>query len=179
MPSGGFLFTSAPGLNLSQGRNAKVSISLPVRARCSMARGRFLVAFWACLMVGCNDRGLPNMVPIRGKVLYNGRPVEHGIVKYVPVSEGNGRVALGTIQPDGTFIMTTLKKGDGVQKGEYRIAVIAPQPFSDRGGQAGQETKGVDEVVLPVKFGMEQQSGLTDKVGADHSGYKELILTDP
>src|SRR5262245_33401437 len=79
-------------------------------------------------MVGCGRSG-PEMVPIRGEVLYKGAPllnVTQGIVRYSPKQSGTpAREATGRIQPDGTFELTTFKKADGVVVGDYTITVSA------------------------------------------------------
>ena len=126
---------------------------------------------------GCSQGGLPNMIPIEGKVIYNGEPLKFGYVAYVPVDKVNGRTAKGVIQPDGTFRMTTLKMNDGVQIGDYTIAVVA-QPLSGTGLNPDGTRLAPGALVTPVKYAHDLQSGLTDNVDADHSGYKELILTD-
>ncbi len=128
--------------------------------------------------IGCDPGGLPNMVPIEGKVIYNGQPLKFGYVAYVPVDKANGRTAHGVIHPDGTFSMTTLKMGDGVGIGEYRISVVAQQPPTGEGPDPDGSRPAPGALVTPEKYAYDLRSGLTDKVDANHPGYKELVLTD-
>jgi hypothetical protein len=72
-----------------------------------------------CCFVGC-DNG-PVLVPVSGKVTIEGKPVKAGFVRIVP---GNGRPALGKIEPDGSFKMMTDKK-EGVLAGEHPVEIIA------------------------------------------------------
>ena len=64
------------------------------------------------------------MVPIRGEVLLDGKPLSDGTVLYLPKAQG-GRQARGAISKDGSFRLTTLREDDGAQVGEYNIVVIA------------------------------------------------------
>jgi hypothetical protein len=63
------------------------------------------------------------LIPVKGKVTYNGRPVTKGWVRFEP--DGYGRPARGQLQPDGSFVLTTTKDGDGVVAGAHRVAVVA------------------------------------------------------
>ena len=106
-------------------------------------------------LVGCDSGGLPDMVPIRGEVYYDGEPMKQGTVIYSP--RGEGRQALGGIQPDGTFVLTTLKKGDGVKKGEYDMAVYAMKPHPG-------EPKSRGEVELKLAGRVEEEVYLGGKL---------------
>jgi hypothetical protein len=61
------------------------------------------------------------LIPVKGKVTYKGQPVTKGIVRFEP--DGYGRMASGPLQSDGTFVLTTLKEGDGVVAGEHRVTI--------------------------------------------------------
>ena len=94
--------------------------------------GNRIVVVVFCLLcsgaVGCGSNG-PKMVPIHGQITYKGTPlvnVTQGIVRYTPKQSGTpARDATGRIQPDGSFVLTTLTKADGVVFGEYDISVSA------------------------------------------------------
>src|SRR6476469_2683029 len=60
------------------------------------------------VLAGCN-RG-PKMTSVTGKVIYNGHPLEFGVVMFQPPS---GQPAQGQIQPDGTFTLSTYRLNDG------------------------------------------------------------------
>src|SRR5438045_7936151 len=78
-------------------------------------------ALQLCMLVvlaGCN-RG-PKMVPVTGKVIYNGRPLEFGVVMFQPPS---GQPAQGKIQPDGTFNLSTYRLNDGVVLGKHKVRI--------------------------------------------------------
>jgi hypothetical protein len=120
------------------------------------------------------------MVPIRGEVFYNGKPLTEGTVLYLPTKAG-GRQARGDIQPDGTFRLTTLRDGDGAQKGEYGVVVIALKPHPGEPSREEIEQAGgmiQRGSLIPEKYNLPETSGLTDVVDENHSGSKRLELTD-
>lgn len=136
----------------------------------------------ASLIVGgCGESG-PEMIPIRGEVLYNGAPLSDGMVVYLPAATGETQQASGRIQEDGTFALTTSKKGDGVRVGEYNIIV---QAYSRPGGRmlTREETESgarsaAPKLIIPEKYVDPSRSGLTDTVNSDHSGFKRIELKD-
>ena len=65
-------------------------------------------------------------VPVKGKVTYQGKPLSKGVVTFEPAH--HRRVATGDIGPDGTFELTTLKKGDGAAPGKHRVSVSGTGP---------------------------------------------------
>jgi hypothetical protein len=75
---------------------------------------------------GCGTAGsgvATSLVQAKGKVTYKGQPLVKGAVRFEP--DGYGRMASGEIQPDGTFVLTTLTKGDGVVAGHHRVSIEA------------------------------------------------------
>ena len=131
------------------------------------------------LSTGCHESGLPNMVPIRGTVTYDGQPLTEGNVLYLPKTSG-GRQARGDIQPDGSFRLTTLRKDDGAQMGEYDIVVIALNPHPGEPSREELEAAGglIERgYAIPEKYTKRETSGLSDSVSKDHSGKMEIMLT--
>ena len=144
--------------------------------------GRFFAVGMAAVglatVLGCSD-GLPNMKPIKGEVFYNGEPLAAGRVVYLPA--GEGRQASGPIKPDGTFVLTTQKAGDGAMFGDYSIVVYcrgqAGATFNSReAAEKAMRTK--NGSVIPERYMDPAASGLSDSVDASHSGFMKLELTD-
>jgi hypothetical protein len=131
---------------------------------------------------GCNSGG-PQMVPIRGIVMYKGAAltdVSQGIVRDLPKGSGSrAREATGRIQPDGSFIMTTFQKDDGVVAGEYDITVSAysGRLLSRQETESGVHTAG-PKLLVPDRYLKPGSSGLSDSVASGHSGFKKIELTD-
>ena len=72
----------------------------------------------------------PDLIPVKGKVTYKGQPVTKGVVRFEP--DGYGRPASGKLQSDGTFVLTTLKEGDGVVAGDHRVSITDSTRVSPR-----------------------------------------------
>ncbi len=136
------------------------------------------------LMTGCNSGGLPDMVPVRGEVIYNGEPLKEGNVVYLPAKADQGRQATGGIQPDGTFVMTTLRDSDGVMQGAYDLVVYAykPHPGEPKSREEHEALFASGEIVrgfiIPEKYTNPATSGLSDIVDDDHTGFKRIELSD-
>lgn len=80
-----------------------------------------LLALGLLVLAGCSD-GIPQRYPISGTVKFaDGSPVKTGTIEL----GGNGSrwTASGEIQRDGSFVLTTVKKGDGAVPGEYRAVI--------------------------------------------------------
>jgi hypothetical protein len=75
----------------------------------------------SCAGCGSGPVALAPMAPAKGKVIYKGKPLTVGTVRFEP--EGVGRMASGKLQPDGTFVLSTLKEGDGAAIGHHRVYV--------------------------------------------------------
>lgn len=71
-------------------------------------------------LAGCGD-GRPTRVPVAGKVLIDGQPLEHGFVQVIPAGD---RAAVGTLGPGGAFRLTTYEPNDGCVPGNHAVAVI-------------------------------------------------------
>ena len=80
-------------------------------------------------VIGCGE-GTPVPVhPTSGRLLINGQPAPDAIVGLHPVSgdfDETGSRPAGKVQADGTFVMATYGKEDGVPVGEYIVTVFWP-----------------------------------------------------
>jgi hypothetical protein len=69
---------------------------------------RFLAVGLLLLIAGCHrSEGLPR-VEIRGKVMYEGLPVKHGMIVFRPAAKSKGPAA-GAAIADGKFLLTSDK----------------------------------------------------------------------
>lgn len=132
-------------------------------------------------LVGCGSDGFPNMVPIRGEVYFDGKPLTNGFVVYLPKTVGVGRQATGPVKPDGSFVLTTQVRGDGAMHGEYDIVV-----YENRAPGAENETREGAEAAarqrrsyaFPPKYSSQFTSGLSDTVDENHAGFKRIELVE-
>jgi hypothetical protein len=80
----------------------------------------------ALLLPAVFGRGGPNLVPVKGRVVYaDGRPVSAASVVFTPdASQGNnGMLATGLLALDGTFTLRTYPHGDGAMVGAYKVTI--------------------------------------------------------
>lgn len=152
------------------GRTSALRASLAIAATCLFVSG----------FGGCKKSGL-EMIPIHGDISYNGAPllnVTQGIVRYSPKEGGTAaREATGRIQPDGTFVLTTFKGGDGVVAGEYNITVTAnSSPMLTRAQTESGVKHDAPKSMIPEKYRNASTSGLSDSVNSSHSGVKKIEL---
>ncbi|MCH2118552.1 MAG: hypothetical protein MK161_12715 [Pirellulales bacterium] len=124
---------------------------------------------------GCGDRA--NRVQVKGQVTFKGNPLQFGTVMFQPTS---GQPAVGDIQTDGTFRLSTSPQGDGLLPGGYQVRVICFE--SDRPGSkppVAQElpTRGVS--LIPLKYGEYRTSGIEIEVTPELPQPVVLKLTAP
>ncbi len=109
---------------------------------------------WGC--GGGTDRpALSETIPVKGTVTYKGQPLTGGTVEFEP--RNAGRNARGAIRPDGTFVLSTSKDGDGAVEDLHRVSVLAGPG---------------DKVALPGKYAQPQTSGLKADVTRDHAEFR-------
>lgn len=104
-------------------------------------RFQFLTACLILIAVGCSSGG-ENTYPVSGKVTFQGKPVTQGQVIFYP---GSGRSALGVINSDGIYSLTTSENSDGAIPGTYRVTIDATKTI---GGQP--EPKSLEEELSGV-----------------------------
>src|SRR5262245_20090346 len=74
------------------------------------------------LLVGCSSS--PKTAMVRGKVTYQGKAVPNGTILFKPAS---GPSATGELEKDGSYTLTTFRKGDGAVPGKYTVVIVAMQ----------------------------------------------------
>ncbi len=77
--------------------------------------------------------------PVSGVVKYHdGKPFTKGMVVFESKEGERPIMARGEVQPDGTFQLSTIKPGDGLPSGKYRVLfaprvdIVSPTPERDR-----------------------------------------------
>jgi hypothetical protein len=92
---------------------------------------RGVVLLVAISLTGCGAG--PEYVPVTGTVKYSDGSVPKGdapAITFQPVEAGpKKKGASGTIAEDGSFTMQTVKPGDGVQPGDYKVTVHVMQGY--------------------------------------------------
>ncbi|TWU27584.1 carboxypeptidase regulatory-like domain-containing protein [Bythopirellula polymerisocia] len=128
-----------------------------------------LICFSLATISGCGGASHElETAPVTGTVKMDGQPVTSGYVFILP---GKGRMAKGSIQEDGTFVMSTYDEGDGVQVGEHPV-IVTPIPA----GEGTPRPKG-RATEIPPKYMKASSSGLTINVQPGDSNQLNLELS--
>ena len=133
----------------------------------SLPLGLLLVAL---LLPGCGD-GRPRTIAVRGRVTHDGKPLEAGTITFQPAQTPEGiprRPAVGQIQPDGTYVVSTFEKGDGALPGEYRVAItsyVGEPPI-----EVLEESPPPRPSRIPLKYTSPATSGLKVTIPPDARG---------
>ncbi|MEN6407494.1 MAG: hypothetical protein ABFC77_13615 [Thermoguttaceae bacterium] len=116
--------------------------------------GATLAMVLCAMTAGCSRSNRSPLAPATGKVLFNGKPLQFGMVVFV---SDVGRPANGIIQSDGTFRLSTYGKDDGAVIGHHRVAVTCmEQPKgSDPNGEPSPGPS-----LIPLKYNDYKTSGL-------------------
>lgn len=119
----------------------------------------WLAFFTISLIIASAGCGGSQRYPVDGKVQFaDNRPATELVgasIEFDPVEGKEG--ARGEVQADGSFHMSTLKPGDGVAPGEYRVSIVPLPADLDRPSQR----------VLPRRYEDVNTSGLQVTVKAE------------
>ena len=128
-------------------RSSPAALPLPPAVAC-------LLAWLACLSIaGCGE-GLPETVPVRGRVSWRNEPLTEGTVVFHPhaIDEGRpGAPATGKLQADGSFVLTTFRNADGAVPGAYRVTVHSYE--SDLPRSTTTRTQAISVLRIPQHYG--------------------------
>jgi len=125
-------------------------------------------------IAGCGGEPANGVYPVRGQVLYRGRPVANAQITFHPVSATgkDGVRPVGRVDEQGQFTLTTFKRGDGAPPGEYRVTVIWYLATPTRPGS--DDTQPVN--YLPAKYADAETSQLTATVIAGNNDLQPFAL---
>ena len=123
------------------------------------------------LLSGCGggqpgaDR--PAVVPVKGLVLYDGKPVEGAMVVFQPEKHEHG--AAGLTDANGAFRLRTFSPDAGAVPGEFKVSIRKTQTRASGGGAEADdaehpEGQAVETWLLPKNYSNPATSGLTATV---------------
>ena len=128
-----------------------------------------------CLLLsGCGD-GRPATSPVRGKITFEGQAVTTGKIVFYP---DDGRSAMSTIGPDGTYELRTMDPGDGAIPGKHVVTITAtrttgpamPSSFEEELAGAGTQPPSDDTAsvqwLVPEEYSQRTTTPLKAEVKA-------------
>lgn len=103
------------------------------------------------------------VVPVTGKVLFQGQPAPGALVVYHPVQNGvfAPPPARATVRDDGTYTLTTYTANDGAAPGEYKVTVEWRKLVQEEGDVKPGPN------LLPDRFSQVKSTDLVVRVAED------------
>jgi hypothetical protein len=120
-----------------------------------LRRAAVVVVAALIVLAGCGDKK-PKTAVVQGKVTYNGKPVPNGTINFIPA---DGPAATGEIGPDGSYRLTTHKKGDGAVLGTHKVVIVAMQNV-----EVGEAFTPLPPPIVPIKYTSLSTTDLTAEV---------------
>jgi hypothetical protein len=80
------------------------------------------------VFAGCSD-GRPGRVPVAGRVLVDGKPLEAGNIRF---HSKDHRAATAKINADGSFKLSTYEFGDGCVTGAHPVSIDSSKVVNRR-----------------------------------------------
>ena len=127
------------------------------------------------LLAGCGGAGGLDTARVSGTVTLDGKPLTQGTVSFTPEK---GRGATGQIASDGSFTLTTYKKGDGAVVGRHQVAIVSIEhPAATR--EAAEKIIMEMEItwLIPRRYGNPFTSELTFEVKPGTKNVANFELT--
>lgn len=145
-----------------------------VSARCRMG----LVVFALVVIAGgCQKSNRLPVYPVKGQVLYNGKPLKGVSLAFHPVDPKNdiGYPAHAKTDDDGRFLLTSYVENDGAPAGEYKVA-FAFEPESIDEGADQQKPIAFQ---LPDKYLRKETTDITVTIQKGANDLEPFRLTGP
>ncbi|MCL2349042.1 MAG: carboxypeptidase-like regulatory domain-containing protein [Planctomycetaceae bacterium] len=148
-----------------------------------------LLLLAAVFGTGCNSSPqLKGLVPVKGTVTYQGKPLEGATVVFSPKENKQGRrAAVALTDKQGKFELMTLSQ-KGAFPGEYLASVVknadaAPKSNQERIEQIKQKKplqQRPQNIVseIPVKYNDEKKSGLFFDIGEKGLSNVKIVLEE-
>jgi hypothetical protein len=130
--------------------------------------GRRLSPFVLFLVIGvagCGGTAPTPMHPVRGKVLFDGKPPAGALVVLHPLGPaGAAPRPRAKVEEDGSFTVGTFDARDGAPAGEYAVTVQWWR--SSATGKGSWQDEAPPRNRLPVHYSLTSSSGLRARVAA-------------
>jgi hypothetical protein len=106
---------------------------------------------------------MPKLGKVRGKVSYQGKPLDGGRIVFTPVAGkggDTGQSATGVIERDGTYEMTTFSTGDGAILGQHVVTVVVQKGEMPKPDAYSQIKYELPKNLAPSKYASPDKSPL-------------------
>jgi hypothetical protein len=105
--------------------------------------GPLVLSTCLLLIAGCGEPNPLGRRAVHGKITFQGKPVDYGMIQFAPEDPQRG-IATGAMIGDGKYL---IKQSEGLPPGSYQVMISSP----DRGKQEKVEAAPGDERTLAVE----------------------------
>ncbi|MFM8890537.1 MAG: hypothetical protein ACKOTB_02745 [Planctomycetia bacterium] len=157
-----------PGL--SCGLPSRLACGLPAGLRAGFPTSLVAIGLVAAafLSAGCSKVEGPLLMPVSGKLLVDGKPIQGITVMFLPdKSKGtSGPASVGVTDAEGAFSLAAAGNRKGAVVGHHRVT--ASCPFNPAGGSSADgQAQAATACSLPAAYGDPGRSPLTVEVVSD------------
>jgi hypothetical protein len=117
----------------------------------------WLIPLLLMTVVGCGGGNgtieAPELVPISGKVLLDGKPLAAAQVFFLPKATTGGQVCYASTAEDGSFALKYVNGDEGCPRGEFVMQVsklLTPDGKPIPEGQTAADVAAVD--IIPLRY---------------------------
>ena len=131
----------------------------------------------ALLCTSCARTGEKPLYPVRGQVLYQGKPAKGALVVFHPLGDKPAADAPNPhaeVAEDGSFTLTTAVPQDGAAAGEYAVTV---EWWRSRAALGRRDIDQPPLNLLPPRYASAQTSKLKVRVTEGENQLQPLNLT--
>lgn len=126
---------------------------------------------WGC---GSSSSNLPPLVPVTGRVTWEGQPLVGAMVLYIPQPGAPGQGGTARTDAEGKYTLTALVRNEpGVAAGPYKVTVSTP--LMDEGYTPEPNAPPFTKVKIPEQYSHREKTTLTAEV-APGMGPKDFEL---
>lgn len=125
-----------------------------------------------CLLVVPGCKRNPRVVPVKGKVLYNGQPLPFGSVTFQP---DKGQPAVGDLAQDGSFTLSSYGPNDGAVPGRHLVSIVCYENMRP-GTQKQGDSMG--RLLIPLKYTRLGSSGLSAEIKDSAGGQPQEVVLE-
>jgi len=138
-----------------------------------------ICALVCCLGVGCGtseaEYETPELVPVEGTVMINGKPEAGVVVTLSPLGTTSGQVAYGMTDDSGKFVCEYSQGGVGCPQGQY--AITCSKLFTPEGKPVPEGASAADVMakdMIPPRYRNYQSPFMSQEVGP--TGITNLMI---
>lgn len=107
------------------------------------------------IVLGCQRQDPHGRQPLVGKVVFQGTPLERGVIEFLPLESPQRAGTRGIIR-NGEF---AIPREQGVPPGRYRVVITSPQSNANEPlvGPPGMQLPPLGKELIPAQYNSESQ----------------------